>query len=288
MQSESQMRGRPPRPVAPTEEERETLKRWSRGLAVYAQLVQHGKIVLLCADGKGTGEVAVELGVTQSTVSKWRKRFALHGVDGLSDLPRPKTSRRLSDEKVEELIRTTLETTPPGQTHWSSRQLAKKIGVSQSSVSRVWRAFELKPHRQESFRLSNDDFFVEKVRDVVGLYMNPPDNAMVLCVDEKSQIQALERGQPVIPMLFGQPKRRTPQYLRHGTTTLFAAQGGTTGCRPPRISFAGFLRHQPACAGAGASTPPLRVCTHRGGACSSSVASASGGTRSSCCSRVRA
>ena len=229
MQSESQTRGRPPRPVAPTEEERETLKRWSRGRAVSVQLVQRAKIVLLCAEGTGTGEVAVKLGVTQSTVSKWRKRFALHGVDGLSDLPRPKTSRRLSDEKVEELIRTTLETTPPGQTHWSSRQLAKKIGVSQSSVSRVWRAFELKPHRQESFRLSNDDFFVEKVRDVVGLYMNPPDHAMVLCVDEKSQIQALERCQPVIPMLFGQPKRRTPQYLRHGTTTLFAALDVATG-----------------------------------------------------------
>lgn len=147
----------------------------------------------------------------------------------MHDLPRPNVTRRLSDETVEELIRTTLQTKPTAQTHWSTRQLANKLGVSQSSVSRVWRAFKLKPHQQKTFRLSNDDFFVEKVRDVVGLYMNPPDNAVVLCVDEKSQIQALERGQPVLPMLFGQPERKTPQYLRHGTTTLFAALDIATG-----------------------------------------------------------
>lgn len=193
------------------------------------QLVQRAQIILMCAEGMPTGEVAEEVGVKASTVSKWRKRFSQRGLDGLHDLPRPKTSRKLTDEKVEEVIRTTLNTTPEAQTHWSSRQLAKKLGVSQSSVSRIWRAFELKPHRQETFRLSTDDFFVEKVRDIVGLYMSPPDNALVLCVDEKSQIQALERSQPVIPMLLGQPERRTPQYLRHGTTTLFAALNIATG-----------------------------------------------------------
>jgi len=228
MQTKSRI-GRPPQPVEPTEEEFKTLRRWARGRSVSAQLVERTRIILLCAEGKATTEVAKEVGVTQGTVSKWRKRFAADGLDGLSDLPRPKTSRKLTDETVEELIRTTLETTPRGQTHWSTRQLAKKIGVSQSSVSRIWRAFELKPHRQDTFRLSNDNFFVEKVRDVVGLYMNPPDNAIVFCMDEKSQIQALERGQPVLPMLFGQPKRSTPQYLRHGTTTLFAALNVATG-----------------------------------------------------------
>lgn len=167
--------------------------------------------------------------MTSQTVSRWRKRFAAGGTDALHGAPRPNADRKLSDEKVEELIRTTLQTKPKGQTHWSTRQLARKLGVSQSSVSRVWRAFKLKPHKQDSFRLSTDDFFVEKVRDVVGIYMNPPDNAVVLCVDEKSQVQALERGQPVLPMLFGQPERKTPQYLRHGTTTLFAALDIATG-----------------------------------------------------------
>lgn len=228
MQTSKRM-GRPPIRVEPTIKELETLQRWARGRTVSVQLAQRAKIILLCAEEIGTGEVAKQVGVTPSTVSKWRKRFAQRGVDGLSDLPRPKVDRRLSDEKVEEMIKTTLQTTPPGQTHWSTRQLAKKVGVSQSSVSRVWRAFGLKPHRVETFRLSTDDFFVEKVRDVVGLYMNPPDNAMVLCVDEKSQIQALERKQPVLPMLFGQPKSQTPQYMRHGTTTLFAALNIATG-----------------------------------------------------------
>lgn len=228
MQSKTRM-GRPPCPVEPTEEDLETLERWSKGRTVSQQLVTRARIILLCAEGKPTGEVAAEVGVVPSTVSKWRKRFSLLGVAGLTDLTRPKTSRKLPDEKVEEIIRTTIETTPPGQTHWSTRQMAKKAGVCQSSVSRVWRAFGLKPHRVKTFRLSTDDFFVEKVRDVVGLYMSPPDNALVLCVDEKSQIQALERGQPVIPMLMGHPKQRTPQYLRHGTTTLFAALNVATG-----------------------------------------------------------
>ncbi|WP_146661203.1 IS630 family transposase [Enhygromyxa salina] len=221
--------GRPPTHVEPTAEDLKVLERWARGRTVSVQLAQRARVVLLCAQGMGTTEVSKKVGLSAATVSKWRKRFAKQGTDGLHDLPRPKTARKLSDEKVEEVLRSTLETTPKGQTHWSTRQLAKKLGVSQSSVSRIWRAFSLKPHRQETFRLSTDDFFVEKVRDVVGLYMSPPDNALVLCVDEKSQIQALERGQPVIPMLFGQPERQTPQYLRHGTTTLFAALNIATG-----------------------------------------------------------
>lgn len=222
-------RGRPPRPVELTSEQKQDLERWARGRTVSHQLVQRARIILLCAEGKGTGEVAELVGVWPRTVTKWRKRFAEGGVEALTDLPRPKTTRKLSDEKVEQIVRLTLNTKPKGQTHWSSRQLAEKLGVSQSSVSRVWRAFKLQPHRLGTFTLSTDDFFVEKVRDVVGLYMNPPDNALVLCVDEKSQIQALERGQPVLPMVFGQPKRKTPNYLRHGTTTLFAALDIATG-----------------------------------------------------------
>lgn len=221
--------GRPPRRITLTAAQRQDLERWARGRSVSHQLVLRARIILACAAGGGTREVAAGHGVSSQTVSKWRRRFAEGGTDGLHDLPRPKTERKLPDEKVEEIVRTTLQTTPPGQTHWSTRQLAKKLGVSQSSVSRVWRAFKLQPHRQTTFRLSTDDFFVEKVRDVVGVYMNPPDHAVVLCVDEKSQVQALERGQPVLPMVFGQPERRTPQYLRHGTTTLFAALDVATG-----------------------------------------------------------
>jgi transposase len=221
--------GRPAFEISLSAEEKRDLERWARSRTVSQQLVLRSKIVLMCAEGKGTGEVAQEVGVRMGTVSKWRKRFALYRSSGLSDLPRPNVDRKLEDEKVEQVIRATLQTTPPGQSHWSSRQLADKFGVSQSSVSRIWRAFHLQPHRQSTFRLSTDDFFVEKVRDVVGLYMRPPDNAVVLCVDEKSQVQALERGQPVLPMVFGQPTRHTPQYLRHGTTTLFAALDITTG-----------------------------------------------------------
>lgn len=212
-----------------SEQDREDLERYERGRTVSQGLALRARIVLLCASGKKNREVADELQISMPTVGKWRQRYIDHGIEGLSDLPRPNVDRKLSDERVEEIIQTTLQSKPKGRTHWSTRQLAKKLGVSQTTVARVWRAFKLKPHRQGTFRLSTDDFFVEKVRDVVGLYMNPPDNAVVLCVDEKSQIQALERGQPVLPMVFGQPERRTPQYLRHGTTTLFAALDIATG-----------------------------------------------------------
>lgn len=221
--------GRPATPVTPTSEERADLERYSRARTVSQQLVTRSKIILACAAGKSTGEVAEEVGVTAATVSKWRKRFAEAGIAGLSDLPRPKTERKLGDETVEKMIQLTLTSAPKGRTHWSTRTMAQKLNISRSSVSRVWRAFGLQPHRQETFTLSTDDFFTEKVRDVVGLYMNPPDNAVVLCVDEKSQIQALERLQPVLPMVFGKPSRKTPSYLRHGTTTLFAALDVATG-----------------------------------------------------------
>ena len=151
------------------------------------------------------------------------------GIQGLSDVPRPNVHRKLQDDQVEHVIRLTLQTKPKGATHWSTRKLAKRAGVSQSSVSRLWRAFQLKPHRRQSFTLSNDDFFVEKVRDIVGLYMSPPEHAVVLCLDEKSQIQALERHQPTLPMALGQPERYTHTYLRHGTTNLFAALDVATG-----------------------------------------------------------
>ena len=240
--------GRPSISIEITKEDRETLERWARGRTVSHQLVQRATMILLCSTGMRSPEVALKLGVAQSTVNKWRRRFADGGLSTLHDRTRPNADRKLSDEKVEEILQTTIETTPKGQTHWSTRLLSKKLGVSQSSISRVWRGFKLQPHRESTFTLSTDDFFVEKVRDVVGLYMNRPDNAMVLCVDEKSQIQALERMQPVLPMVFGQPRRKTPSYLRHGTTTLFAALDIATGkvigkCYPRHraIEFRKFL-----------------------------------------------
>jgi len=232
--------GRPLTLITLSDADRADLERWARGRSVSHRLVVRARIILESAAGKGPGEVAAKVGASVDTVCKWKKRFVSGGLSALHDLPRPKVDRKLDDEKVEEIVRTTLETTPDGETHWSSRGLASVVGVSQSSVSRVWRAFKLQPHRQGTFTLSTDDFFVEKVRDVVGLYMSPPDNAVVLCVDEKSQIQALERRQPVLPMLFGQPQRRTPQYLRHGTTTLFAALDIVTG----KVIGECFSRHR--------------------------------------------
>ena len=186
-------------------------------------------MILRCATGERLVDIASDLGVTADTIGRWRKRFISLRVAGLSDLPKPNVHRKLADERVEEIIRTTLDSLPKGSTHWSTRKLARKIGVSQSSVSRVWRAFQLKPHRTRTFTLSTDEFFVEKVRDVVGLYMSPPDHAIVLCLDEKSQIQALERTQPILPLVFGQSERATATYERHGTTNLFAALDIKTG-----------------------------------------------------------
>ena len=216
-------------PLKLTNEEQATLERWVRRHKTAQRLALRARIILQSARGLANREVAGKLGVHEATVCKWRGRFVGKRVDGLLDEPRPGTPRKTSDETVERIVTLTLETTPTDATHWSTRDLAKRVGVSQSTVSRVWRAFNLQPHRVETFRLSNDPLFIEKVRDIVGLYMNPPDHAVVLCVDEKSQIQALERAQPLLPMRLGQPERRTHDYVRHGTTTLFAALDVATG-----------------------------------------------------------
>lgn len=210
-------------------EQRETLVRYERGRTVSQALALRARIVLRCAEGKTNTVVAKELGVWGVTVGKWRSRFVRLGVDGLLDAPRPNVDRKLADERVEAVVRLALETTPKGRTHWSTRQMGKRAGVSQSSVSRIWRAFQIKPHRRSTFTLSPDDFFVEKVRDIVGLYMSPPEHAVVLCLDEKPQVQALQRHQPVLPMVLGKAERYTHTYTRHGTTNLFAALDVATG-----------------------------------------------------------
>jgi len=215
--------------VVLTEEERATLERYERGRTVGQALAQRARIVLRCAEGRLHGDIAAELGVTIQTVGTWRKRFVKHRIDGLADAPRPNVHRKLADERVEEVVRLALETKPKGRTHWSTRLMAKRAGVSQSSVSRIWQAFQLKPHRSSTFTLSPDNFFVEKVRDIVGLYMSPPEHAVVLCLDEKPQIQALKRSQPVLPMVLGKSERYTHTYARHGTTNLFAALDVATG-----------------------------------------------------------
>ena len=181
------------------------------------------EIVLLAADGMNNCEIAHELGISRLTAGLWRNRFAKRRFDGLCDEPRCGAPRKIGDEKITEVVTKTLETMPPDATHWSTRSMARTSGVSISTVHRIWNAFSLAPHRSETFKLSTDPQFVEKVRDIVGLYLDPPERALVLCVDEKSQIQALDRTQPLLPMQPGQIERRTHDYERHGTTTLFAA-----------------------------------------------------------------
>ena len=203
-------------------------------------LALRARIVLACAEGMQNKEVAVRLEVTENTVGKWRRRFIAHRLDGLHDEPRSGAPRTIDDARIEALIVTTLESLPPDATHWSSRGMARQSGLSVSTVQRVWRAFGLQPHRLETFKLSTDPDFVAKVRDVVGLYMTPPDRAIVLCVDEKSQIQALDRSQPMLPMRPGQVARRTHDYKRHGTTSLFAALDIATG----RIIGKCYPRHR--------------------------------------------
>jgi transposase len=231
-----------------TDEERTVLERYVRRGTTAQRLATRARIVLLCADGLDNKKVARRLRTSSNTVGKWRARFVDARLDGLLDEPRPGAPRKITDDQVEAIVVKTLESTPKGATHWSTRRMAKAVGLGRDSISRIWSAFGLKPHRTETFHLSKDPLLVEKVRDIVGLYMSPPTNAVVLCTDEKSQIQALNRTQPVLPLRPGQAERRTPDYERHGTTTLFAALDVATGnvigkCYPRHraIEFRKFL-----------------------------------------------
>ena len=215
--------GRPIAPLRVTVEERARLEEWTRRPKTAQALAQRARIVLQCAGGSSNTVVAHQLGITKQTVGKWRQRFVERRLDGLLDEPRPGAPRKVGDAQVERVVRLTLQSTPADATPWSTRAMAKRCGLSQTMVSRIWRAFGLQPHRVEGFKLSKDPLFIEKVRDIVGLYLDPPDKALVLCVDEKAQIQALDRSQPLLPMRPGQAERRTHDYVRHGTTTLFAA-----------------------------------------------------------------
>ncbi|MFE0063021.1 IS630 family transposase [Streptomyces sp. NPDC059003] len=216
-------------PLSLSHEQRAVLEGWLRRRSTAQALAQRSRIVLECAEGHSIMEVSRRLKVAPDTVRTWRRRFLAHGLDGLCDEPRPGVPRKISDADVKRVIIKTLEETPKNATHWSTRSMAAATGMSQSAVSRIWRAFALAPHRAESFKLSTDPLFIDKVRDVVGLYLDLPEKALVLCVDEKSQIQALDRSQPVLPMVPGVPERRSHDYVRAGTTTLFAALNTATG-----------------------------------------------------------
>jgi transposase len=217
-------------PIILTADERRALEAWTRRPTTAQALALRARIVLMCADsGASNTEIARRLRIIRTTVGKWRSRFLKMRLDGLLDEPRPGAPRQISDEQVEQVVATTLESLPRDATHWSTRSMARATGMTQSAVSRIWRAFGLQPHRVETFKLSKDPLFIEKVRDIVGLYLNPPDRALVLCVDEKSQIQALDRTQPLLPMRPGHAERRTHDYKRHGTTSLFAALDVVTG-----------------------------------------------------------
>jgi transposase len=215
--------------VVLSDEEREQLQAWARRPKSAQALALRSRIVLACEGDSSNTRIAQELGVTRGMVTKWRNRFAFDRLDGLLDEPRPGRPRVVEDARIEELITATLETAPRDATHWSTRSMAEHLGLSQSMVSRVWRAFGLAPHKQDSWKLSKDPLFVAKVRDVVGLYLNPPERALVLCVDEKTQIQALNRTAPVFPMLPGTPARASHDYVRHGTSSLYTALDLSTG-----------------------------------------------------------
>jgi transposase len=236
-------------PIELSDEERAQLESWARRRTSAQALAQRSRIVLAAAAGLKNTEIAERLGVNRSSARKWRSRFAEHRLDGLLDEPRPGKPRSITDEQVEEVIVKTLESTPKDATHWSTRSMAREVGLTQSAVLRIWHAFGLQPHRQESWKLSKDPQFVAKVRDVVGLYLNPPERAVVLCVDEKSQIQALDRTAPILPMLPGVPERATHDYKRAGTSSLYAALDITTGqvigslhARHRAIEFKQFLQ----------------------------------------------
>lgn len=221
--------GRPKAELVLSDDERDQLVRWSRRRKSSQALALRSRIVLACAEGRSNKEVAAACGVSQATVGKWRRRFCELRLDGLCDDPRPGRPPSISVQQVEDVVVATLESTPENATHWSRVKMAQRSGLSASTIGRIWRAFELKPHRAETFKLSNDPLFVEKVYDIVGLYLDPPEKAVVLSVDEKSQVQALARSQPAFPMMPGMPEKRTHDYLRHGTTSLFAAFNTTDG-----------------------------------------------------------
>jgi transposase len=222
-----------PNPVAVaielTDDERAQLEGWARRRTSAQALAQRSRIVLLAAEGLRNTEIAERLGVHRGVAAKWRSRFAAQRLDGLVDEPRPGRPRTVSDEQVEAVIVRTLETTPKDATHWSTRSMAREVGLTQSAVHRIWKAFGLQPHRRETWKLSRDPQFIDKVKDVVGLYLDPPERAVVLCVDEKSQIQALDRTAPILPMLPGTPERATHDYKRSGTSSLYAALDVASG-----------------------------------------------------------
>jgi transposase len=223
-------RGRPKAPLTLTDDERQTLERWSRRAKTAQALALRAKIVLACAEGATNKAVAEQLRVWPQTVTKWRGRFVRQRLEGLSDEPRPGRPRTITDTQVEQVITKTLEEPPPRQdTHWSTRSMARQVGLSQTAISRIWRAFGLKPHLTQTWKLSTDPQFIDKVRDLVGLYLDPPQAALVLCVDEKSQIQALDRTAPSLPILPTTPARRTHDYVRNGTSSLFAALDVASG-----------------------------------------------------------
>jgi len=222
-------RGRPTVQITLTDDERQTLERWAQRPTSSQALALRCRIVLACAEGLSNVEVGGQLGVHPVTVAKWRTRFAARRLEGLSDEPRPGVPRSISDAQVEQVIVKTLEETPADATHWSTRSMARATGMSQTAISRIWRAFGLKPHLVQTWKLSTDPQFIDKVRDICGLYLNPPEAAVVLCVDEKSQIQALERTAPVLPLMPASPQRRSHDYTRHGTTNLYAALNLASG-----------------------------------------------------------
>ena len=211
-----------------SERERLQLEAWTRRRSSAQALALRSRIVLAAAEGLKNTEIAERLEINRAMAAKWRSRFAEHRLDGLTDEPRPGRPRTITDEQVDAVITTTLESTPKDATHWSTRSMAKEVGLTQTAVSRIWRAFGLQPHRQDTFKLSRDPLFVDKVHDIVRLYLNPPERAVVLCVDEKSQIQALDRTAPILPMLPGVPERATHDYRRAGTSSLYAALDLTT------------------------------------------------------------
>jgi transposase len=243
-------RGPKPTPITLTDDERTKLTDWARRPTSAQRLALRARIALAAADGRSNAAIATDLRVTVPTVRKWRDRFSDRRLEGLADEPRPGAPRTITDERVEAAVTRTLESKPAHATHWSTRSLANELGLSQTAVVRIWHTFGLKPHRRGSFKLSADPFFVEKVRDVVGLYLAPPDRAIVLCVDEKSQVQALDRTQPIQPLLPARPEKASHDYVRHGTTSLFAALGVATGkvigtChrRHRHQEFLAFLDH---------------------------------------------